>query len=302
MKKHYDLVIALRTYTGSKISRSRAIYKENKYALVDLCLKSLKDSLGSLKVKFFALLDSCPPKWEEIFRKYFKMEDLEIINLNRAGEIGSIRIAFDILLEQNYSNIIFMAEDDYFYISNQFEKMIQFINNPNVDFITPYDHIDYYTRRFHDYPSYLRIFGGTHWRTVSTTCNTFLTTKNALSKTRDLFLRSYSAQPHFDRFKNKILRRIFRDFFERSTDADVWLSLTKINLFRPFRILKYRFQYQGPYIIYFKAWRYNWKQILTGKKWKLWCPIPSIATHMEKNVLAPTINWYDLFKKQTEIE
>ncbi|KKL91283.1 hypothetical protein LCGC14_1896270 [marine sediment metagenome] len=52
------------------------------------------------------------------------------------------------------------------------------------------------------------------------------------------------------------------------------------------------------YGIYFRTWRYNWKQVLFVKKWNLWCPIPSIATHMQETCLAPAIDWEKFFEER----
>ncbi len=69
-------------------------------------------------------------------------------------------------------------------------------------------------------------------------------------------------------------------------------------MFKPFKILRFLCQDREIFWLYYKAWRLNWKQILFGKRWKLWCPIPSIATHMEKKSLAPVIDWDQIFQKE----
>ncbi len=301
--KGFDVTIAIRTYPGNKHSDSRPIFKSDRYKLLDVCLKSLKNSLGSLRIKMFALLDNCTPKWEDLFNKYFNKNELEVLHLKKAGEIGSMEVAMNILIKQKFSEIVYMAEDDYFYLPNQFEKMVEFFkkNNSEVDFITPYDHLDHYTLPLHNYQSKIKLFEGKHWRTVATTCNTYLTSKKNLIKTKDIFLKSYSSQKIFTNFilkKKNFLNKIFRDFLPRSADADVWLSLTKMKIYNLFKILKYRSQNPQMFGIYFRTWRYNWKQVLFGKKWNLWCPIPSIATHMEKKHLAPAIKWDRFFEER----
>ncbi len=300
-QKNFDVTIALRTYTGPKHTNSRPIFNNNKYKLLDVCLKSLKNCLGSLRIKIFAILDNCPPKWEELFNNYFDKNELEVLHLEKAGDIGSIEVAMNILINQNFSEIVYMAEDDYLYLPNQFEKMVKFLkkNISEVDFITPYDHLDHYTLPLHNYQSKIKLFAGKHWRTVATTCNTYLTSKRTIVKLKDLFLKSYSSNKIFTNVllkKKNYLNHIFRDFLPKSEDADVWLSLTKMKIYNIFRILKYRYHNPRLFGIYFRTWRYNWKQVLFGKKWTLWCPIPSIATHMEKTCLAPAIDWNFFFE------
>ena len=212
-RKKFDVSIALRTYPGNKHSNSRPIFKNDKYKLFDVCLKSLKTSLGSLRFKIYALLDNCPPKWEESFDKYFDKNELEVLHLKDAGEIGSLEVAMNILINQRFSEIVYLAEDDYFYLPNQFEKMVKLLKSDSeVDFITPYDPIDHYTIPLHNYQSKIKFFAGKHWRTVATTCNTYLTSKKTLIKTRDIFLRSYSSQKLFSNFilkKENFLNHFF---------------------------------------------------------------------------------------------
>ena len=61
----YDVAVAYRIYP--KVSRAPPVFADDKYQLSELCLKSFRDSLGSLKVKMFVLLDNCPPSYEDLF-------------------------------------------------------------------------------------------------------------------------------------------------------------------------------------------------------------------------------------------
>ncbi len=139
----YDLAIAYRIFPG--VSKTPPIFQNNKYKLAHLCLKSFKESLGSLNAKIYVLLDNCPPEYEDLFQRYFEKEDLEIIRLKGIGNQATFKLQLEILLKQSYSEIVYFAEDDYFYFPKQFEKMIHFLKrNGDVDFVTPYDHLDYY--------------------------------------------------------------------------------------------------------------------------------------------------------------
>ena len=92
---------------------------------------------------------------------------MEIIKLKGIGNQATFKLQLDILLEQNYSEIVYFAEDDYFYFPNQFEKMINFLKkNIDVDFVTPYDHLDYYVLPLHDYKSILKNYSNKQWKKV----------------------------------------------------------------------------------------------------------------------------------------
>ena len=240
----------------------------------------------------FVLLDNCPPSYEDLFKRYFDEGDLELIRLSGVGNRATFNMQIDILLDQNFSEIIYLAEDDYLYLPNQFESMVKFLREePRVDFVSPADRSDYYIGEKHKYKSYIKFFGNRHWRTVATTCLTFLTTKSVLCATRNVF-KTYGAT-----------RNVFTTY-GRISDEGIWSSLTKYQVLNPFTIAKnlpYYFrarqtfadnQLRGALFVFLVlAWIFCWRQIVFGKRWNLWVPIPSIATHMESSCLAPTFGW-----------
>jgi len=96
------------------------------------------------------------------------------------------------ILKEYYSEIVYFAEDDYVYLPNQFKIMVNFLKqNPNVDFITPYDHPDFYYHQLHRYKSFIKLSATHHWRTIASTTLTFLTSKKVLLKTKKV-LRLYT--------------------------------------------------------------------------------------------------------------
>lgn len=279
MEKKYDVAVALRTYTG--LGKNPPLFKE-KIKLMEFCLKSFKNSLGSLHIKLWAILDRCPVEFKTIFMKYFPEEDLVFVELTEGGNQRTFAEQIKILSEQTDSEFIYFAEDDYFYLPNQFEKLVTFMRkNPDAHFVSVYEHSDYYTQEIHDYPAEIRICENLHWRTGVGTTWSFLTTKSTFIKTRKTF----------ETFVNT-----------RNHDISIWMALTKYNVCNPWRILKFLFRkYPDKNMNFIKmigrAWQRSWKQIMFGSTWKLWTPIPSIATHMEANYLAIGVDWENEFKK-----
>jgi hypothetical protein len=305
--REYDLAVAYRIYP--LISRDPPIYKNNKLKLSEICLESFKSSIKPLKVKIWALLDNCPDDYTKLFQERFRAEDLEIIHYNGIGNEKTFEEQIKILLNQDCSNYIYFAEDDYFYLPNQFPKMVKFFKKfSDIHFITPYDHLDYYFLPIHNYKSKIILDQDKHWRTVGSTCLTFLTSKKVLKQTKNIFLK-YSKQPSF--YKKikltgiRFLDRFVKNSQNKASDVDVWLSLTKINIFNFIQVLKYKRKYPRLYGIYSRLWKLNWKQVLFGRKWNLWCPIPTIATHMEEEFLAPGIDWerfFETYKKKWNLD
>ena len=272
MVRKYDLTVAYRIYP--KISGSPAVFGNDKYKLSELCLKSFKHSIGDLKVKMFVLLDDCPSEYKDLFLKYFDEEDLDFIELNGIGNKSTFSLQIKLLLKQNFSEIIYFAEDDYFYLPNQFSDMIYFLKEKkDVDFVSPYNHLDYYTNTIHEYKNSIKLSKNRHWRTAGSTCLTFLTTKNILQRTKNIFLT----------------------YEKGNTDLGLWLSITKYNWNNPKIMIK---SWKNLFTLksFYKSLLYNKYQIFRGKSWTLWVPIPSIATHLEKKYLSPSHDWDEIMK------
>jgi hypothetical protein len=273
IEKTYDLAVAYRIYP--RVSKIPAIFPEDKFQLARVCLRSLRESLGNLRVKMFVLLDGCPKHFDELFTECFESPDLELIHLAGVGNRQTFSRQIDILLQQQCAEAVYFAEDDYFYLPDQFQHMLRFLQAvPGADFVSPYDHPDYYVLPLHGAPQDTRQFDGQSWRTAASTCLTFLTTKKMLAQNR----------------------RLFRTYTYGNPDVSLWLSLTKQAVFDPEIVRKCLAQRAALGGFVAISWLYGWPQILSGPKRKIWVPNPSIATHTEKRFLAPGIDWQPLFE------
>jgi hypothetical protein len=270
----YDLAVAYRIYP--KVSKVPPIYAKDKPKLAELCLHSFKKSLGNLRVKMFVLLDNCPPEYDEIFLRSFKSEDIEFIRLGGAGNLATFSMQIDLLLKQTDSEYIYLAEDDYYYLPGKFHEMIDFLKaNPDADFASPYDHLDYYTSELHRHKKEEKVFKNRRWHTAGSTCLTFLTTKKVLKETR----------------------AVFETYSKKNSDASLWCILTKEKVLNPLNGFKFIFRGGGLLKIFVKAWLHGAKDLLFGKKFKLWTPVPAIGTHMDELFLSPEIDWETEFNE-----
>jgi len=276
----YDVAVAYRIYP--RISKIPAIFHQDKAALAAFCLRSFRASLGNLRAKLFVLLDQCPAQYEALFLKYFNPGDLELIRLDGIGNQKTFQRQLDVLTNQNDADAVYFAEDDYFYRGNMFGSMLDFLQtNPDADFISPYDHPDYYSLQLHPRRQEIRADAHLHWRTAASTCLTFLTTKRTLIKTKD----------------------VFSTYESGNFDVSLWLSLTKQGVKNPAIISSlFRSRKSNPqWNLMRLSWARYWKHILFGQRYRLWVPVPSIATHMEKAFLATAVEWERLFNENAEI-
>lgn len=277
----YDLAVAYRIYPRVSKPALQLPFGNDKYRLSEACLRSFKKSLDGLRVKVWAILDGCPPEYEEIFHRHFEDSDLVIVKLDGAGNQRTFGMQADILLDQSDSEVVYFAEDDYFYLPQQFPHMVEFLKaEPDVHFLSAFDHLDCYQLPLHRAPKWIRAYGGHHWRTASSTCLTFLTRKETLAR----------------------YRSVFRSYVRGNFDASIWLSLTKQRVRDPFFLARSLAGNRLEWKIILKAWLYCWRQILFGKKLKLWVPIPGIATHLDVHSLSPGVDWVHLMTEYPEVK
>lgn len=268
MKK---LAIAYRIYPG--VSKTPAIYSDNKYKMSQLCAASLGKALKNIDYKIWVILDKCPPEYKDIFNKYF--QNIEFVETDAIGNGLTFKKQLEILLNQDYSENIYFAEDDYFYLEESITLLLDFLESEHKpDFITPYDHLDYYTMDFHKHKKQEIIHNNHKWRTENSTCMTFMTTKSVLQKTKKIFLT----------------------YAKSNYDASLWMAITKLKATNPIDYLKLSAQGISWLKTYVKLWLHT-PNFLLLPKYKLYTPVPSKATHLEKAFLAPNIDWYKEFEK-----
>lgn len=245
-------------------------FGDNKLRQAATCLASFRKSLGQLRVKIWVILDGCPPEYRALFEQHFAPGDLVFVEVDGIGNRATFERQIDILLSQSDAEFVYFAEDDYLYLGEQFPLMVDFLMaHPDADFVTPYDHPDCYHLELHREPKWLRLFGGHHWRTAASTCLTFLTRRRTLAEHA----------------------RVFRTYAKRNSDCSLWLSLTKRKIYNPIAPVRYLVRGEMYWKVLVKAWLFCWPQIIFGRKARIWVPVPSIATHLNAEYLAPNIDW-----------
>jgi hypothetical protein len=278
-QRKYDLSVAYRIYP--KINTSKhfpPIFPKDKLKLSEFCLRSFKKSLDGLRVKMWVLLDNCPPEYEAIFTRLWNPEDLILLRFPGVGDGATLREQCRILMEQTDADLVYLAEDDYFYLPDQFPLAVDFLRrNPDVDFIAPYESSDYYTADLHNFPRKTRELGGKKWNICVSTTHTFLTRRETLIQSSKVFLTSFG---------------------KLSPDLAKWMALTKKRIFNPVKFIRWAMPHRfwaGSMVL---SWLFCWRQILFGRRYVLYSPHTAIATHMGTGVEAPDVDWPGEFQKQ----
>lgn len=269
----FDLAVCLRIYP--KVSGTPIFGFTDKLELVRLSLQTFKQGIGSLRVKLWVLLDNCPPPYQELVELLFSEYTPEIIQLPGIGNEATFDKQIEILLRQCAADLVYFAEDDYLYVPGALERGVAFLKrHPEADFLTLYDHPDYYTKYIHKIRGFNVLEEGVCWRTVVSTCLTFMTRRSVLAETA----------------------HVLRTYTRKNSDLGVWLVLTKVRMMNPWAII--RSLSEGAFFLgsYLLGLRHGWQYLFFGKRRTLWAPDPSLATHMESKYIAPKVDWERLFR------
>jgi hypothetical protein len=272
----FDLAVCYRVYPG--VSRDPIFGFKEKLPLFRLNLETFKESLGDLKIKLWVLLDNCPPAYADLLKSLFPETPMELIPLDGEGNGATFLRQVDILTAQTDADLIYFAEDDYLYLPRSLERTVNFMRrHPEADFVTPYDHADFHSKFIHRFCSPEIFEDGCRWRTVASTCLTFMGRRQALAESASVF-RTYN----------------------RNSDLAIWMALTKKRVCNPWSWI--RSCGDGLYFpaSHALAWRHAWRQILFGKRRTLWSPTPALITHMENSGLAPGVDWEKIFGARAE--
>lgn len=271
MSKNYDLAVAWRIYPG--VSKTPIIFPDNKFQLVKTCLQSFRLSTEGLRVRYFFILDGCPPSYNELIQSMFDAVDTTIIETSSIGNWATFNKQIELLLQQTDADAVYFAEDDYLYRPGEFKKMLEMLHSAtDVDFVSCYVHMDTFTHPIHQHPKEQRLVNGHQWKTDSSTCLTFLTAKQTLLTAKDLLL-TYS---------------------KGNNDCAVWLVLTKTFILNPLAYIYFFFKSKESFNILKMAVKYSFRYFFSGKKYKLWIPYPAIGTHLEKDLESPDVDWVGL--------
>ena len=297
----YDMVVAYRVYP--KISSGNCGYfvDGSKFDLTKLCLDSFKSSLGDIKIKMIAILDRCPAEYEALFEEYFNEEDLEIVKLSEGGNRETFNLQLELLSEQQYSDVVMLAEDDYFYLPNTMSYAIKALNHEQVDFITTYNHLDYYTMQLYNINREYIFTDNMAWGRVGATTCSFVTTKNILEQTYKFFktyrLNGSGSDIHiFLRLTKTKMRSLFYFIYLVLVSSRIGIKILK-------KIEKYLINFTDLKFInydprpsrkkFLDSWTKagGWKQIIFGKKYNLYSPTFPFSTHLSSQYISPNFDW-----------
>ena len=168
------MIIIYRACAYGSALKERPI--KDKIELVKFCFRSFKKAFKDVDYELVVLMD----KPNQDLRNIFKGEKTETSfypDFNE-GNTKSFHRQLEIALEKKV-NFMFV-EDDYYFLPHAGKRIVEALEW--FDFLTPYDHPDYYKDKVHATGKLTRQIDGQHWQTVKSTTLTFAGRHDALKK------------------------------------------------------------------------------------------------------------------------
>ena len=223
-------------------------------------------------VRLTVILDGCPD-YRVFFAEAFSGRGHVKLAIEETPSIGNQATyarQCEILLADKDADLVYFSEDDYLYKPQAFVAMADLLGRGDADFVTPLDHPDRYNHALSTpSPSAVRVTPFGHWRTVGTTCLTFMTSRQVLHERADM-IASYGTG---------------------AMDGTMWLGLTKEDV-RSLRkvippVFSFLLRRKRPFGFYMPlcAWKHHGLRLLTTRAYTLWQPLPTLAVHLSSTSL-----------------
>jgi hypothetical protein len=212
-----------------------------------------------------------------LFRKHWPAEDLVCLHYPGVPPGTTLHEQSRILIGQTDARLCYFAEDDYFYLPGQFKLAVDFMRqNADADFVSLFEHPDVHSTDLHRLPRETRTSGGKTWFSGFCTTHSFMARHEILVANQRVFLL-------FNNWTNP--------------DLAMWIALTKKRAFNIFKFVQWLPRHKFWSGSIGLAWYHFWRQILFGRRYKLWVASPSIANHMVAAMPAPGVDWDREFRR-----
>lgn len=261
----YDVVIAHRLCPA--LAKSVVGYTD-KADMIRVSLESMRESLKGVRYRIVFILDGCPESYGSMIRELFP--DGEMLPVDSVGNQATYGMQVDLLSRVEDAEFVYFSEDDYVYDPRAFVAMMEWLRKSGDAFATALDHPDRYVADVRKFPVQVAVSAHCHWRETWSTCLTFMT------------------RPEVLRREIRIMR-----FFARFRDeATQWEMLTKYHSFdlRMIGLCLWRMlrrQPLGDAMYALTGWKHGFAQVLLGRRYRLWSPLPSLAVHLCRGSLPP---------------
>tara|TARA_R110001606_G_C15310435_1_gene643556 strand:+ start:104 stop:790 length:687 start_codon:yes stop_codon:yes gene_type:complete len=160
----------------------------------DKCLNNILNTIeGNDDITFHLIYDgNCTITDDRIHK---------VVEFTGGSDKASFFYTWEYAKELNLEDkdLVYFLENDYLHLPGWYEKVIDLYNSFNVPgYVALYDHMDKYTlEMYEDLQSQLYVTKSSHWRTVPSTCGSFIINKQILKEDYDVHTSMYSDHDKF---------------------------------------------------------------------------------------------------------
>lgn len=188
-----------------RISNLNASAPKNKlkFATKEFCLKNF---IKNFKPKnMFILADSINKETEKIIKKNKKHHKL--LKLNYKSGYKTFIFGLNLAIKSRYK-LIYFVEDDFLHLPKSQDFLLEAFNETTADYVTLYDHPDYYKKFYEGGPnplitentkSKIYLTKNSHWKSSISTVGTFASKKEILKEDFKIF-KKFNKTKYFDDF------------------------------------------------------------------------------------------------------
>lgn len=149
--------------------------------------KAFQDLLGTVEmepsIELTVMFDGDPTA------HFIKDYDVDVVRFDAGSDAASFRKCLQFAASQrgwNDDDIIYFLEDDYIHKPRWPTILWEGFENPDADMVSLYDHKDRYTRN--EPPCKVTVTKSSHWRSATSTTNTFAVKYRVLLEDMDVHL------------------------------------------------------------------------------------------------------------------
>lgn len=101
-------------------------------------------------------------------------------------------------LDLTENDLVYFLENDYLHVNDWYDKILDIFSTYDINgYVSLYDHLDKYLPDYSDLTSQIYITKSSHWRTVPSTCGSFVVNKKTLDNDYDIHTSFYSDHDKF---------------------------------------------------------------------------------------------------------
>lgn len=186
-----------------KIGRLVVIYRicdkgrpkdKPEYVTKEKCLENAVKAFPLEKVVWRVIADNCSEETYSMILRYIPKEQVDRVSIGSGA--GTFRMACDLALTYNDSDLVYFLEDDYLHLPNSMEVLTEAAEKNFADYLTLFDHPDKYGFDT-DNPylsgggenTILLWLGNHHWKYTNSTTMTFAAFVDTIRRDKNIYWR-----------------------------------------------------------------------------------------------------------------